>query len=73
MTRSPHYRRTRILCDYIPGFRAHWKVQTLTRELHDATEALGNEPTEENWRWLQDVRERLAAAREPTKVAGWLP
>ena len=39
----------------------HRKSRTLNRELKDAEQALGTEPTEENLMWLRDVQERLAA------------
>ena len=39
----------------------HRKSSTLNRELKDAEQALGTEPTEENLMWLRDVQERLAA------------
>ena len=39
----------------------HRKSRTLNRELKEAEQALGTEPTEENLMWLRDVQERLAA------------
>src|SRR5262245_28638823 len=39
----------------------HRKSRTLNRELKDAERALGAEPSEENFAWLKDVQERLAA------------
>jgi DNA primase len=39
----------------------HRKSRTLNRELKEAEQALGTEPTEENLTWLRDVQERLAA------------
>lgn len=39
----------------------HRKSRTLHRELKDAERALGTEPSDENFAWLRDVQERLAA------------
>lgn len=39
----------------------HHKARTLNRELKEAEQALGSEPSEGNLRWLRDVQERLAA------------
>jgi len=39
----------------------HRKSRTLNRELKDAEQALGSEPTEENLAWLRDVQARLGA------------
>jgi DNA primase len=39
----------------------HRKARTLNRELKDAEQALGAEPSEENLVWLRDVQGRLAA------------
>ena len=39
----------------------HRKSRTLNRELKEAERALGSEPSEENFAWLKDVQERLAA------------
>lgn len=39
----------------------HRKARTLNRELKDAEQALGSDPSEENLRWLRDVQERIAA------------
>lgn len=39
----------------------HHKDRTLHKELKEAERAYGDTPTEENWRWLQDVLERRAA------------
>jgi DNA primase len=39
----------------------HRKSRTLNRELKDAERALGTEPSDENFAWLRDVQERLAA------------
>jgi DNA primase len=39
----------------------HRKTGTLHKELKDAEQALGNEPSEANLAWLRDVQERLAA------------
>ncbi|BAT58487.1 DNA primase [Variibacter gotjawalensis] len=39
----------------------HHKDRTLHKELNEAERTYGNMPTEENWRWLQDVLERRAA------------
>ena len=38
----------------------HRKQRTLHRELKDAEQALGTEPSEENLRWLRDVQGRLS-------------
>jgi len=39
----------------------HRKTRTLHRELKDAEHALGADPSDENFGWLRDVQERLAA------------
>jgi DNA primase len=39
----------------------HRKQRTLNKELKDAEQALGAEPTDANLGWLRDVQERLAA------------
>jgi DNA primase len=39
----------------------HRKSRTLNRELKDAEQALGAEPSDENLAWLRDVQGRLAA------------
>ena len=39
----------------------HHKARTLNRELKEAEQALGSEPSEGNLQWLRDVQERLAA------------
>lgn len=39
----------------------HRKQATLNRELKEAERALGHEPSEENFRWIKDLQERLAA------------
>jgi len=39
----------------------HRKSRTLHKELKDAEQALGSEPSEENLAWLRDVQARLAA------------
>jgi DNA primase len=39
----------------------HRKARTLHKELRDAERALGDEPSEKNFAWLQDVRGRLSA------------
>jgi DNA primase len=39
----------------------HRKARTLNRELKEAEQALGAEPSEANLAWLRDVKERLAA------------
>jgi DNA primase len=38
----------------------HRKARTLNRELRDAERALGDEPSEKNFAWLRDIRERLS-------------
>lgn len=38
----------------------HHKARTLNRELKEAEQALGSDPSEGNLRWLRDVQERLA-------------
>jgi DNA primase len=40
--------------------RLHQKKRTLSRELREAEAALGAEPTDANFTWLQDVQRRLA-------------
>jgi DNA primase len=40
----------------------HRKARTLHKELKAAEQALGSEPSEENFLWLKDVQGRLAAA-----------
>jgi DNA primase len=39
----------------------HRKTRTLHKELKSAEQALGSEPSEENFLWLRDVQDRLAA------------
>lgn len=39
----------------------HRKTRTLHRELKEAERALGDDPSEENFTWLRDVRTRLLA------------
>src|SRR6266487_1894291 len=39
----------------------HRRTRTLHKELKSAEQALGSEPNEENFLWLRDVQERLAA------------
>ena len=39
----------------------HRKQRTLHRELKEAERALGEAPSDENLRWLQDLKERLTA------------
>jgi DNA primase len=39
----------------------HRRTRTLHKELKAAEQALGSEPGEENFLWLRDVQERLAA------------
>src|SRR5712692_4510637 len=39
----------------------HRQWNSLTRELRDAEQALGQEPNEANYSWLQDVKARLSA------------
>jgi DNA primase len=39
----------------------HRRSRTLHKELKSAEQALGSEPNEENFLWLRDVQERLAA------------
>lgn len=39
----------------------HRKSRTLHKELKDAEQALGSEPSEENLAWLRDIQGRLAA------------
>ena len=39
----------------------HRKSRTLHKELKDAVQALGTEPSEENLAWLRDIQDRLAA------------
>jgi DNA primase len=39
----------------------HRKSRTLHKELKDAEQALGSEPSEENLAWLRDIQARLAA------------
>ena len=39
----------------------HRRTRTLNKELKSAEQALGSEPNEENFLWLRDVQERLAA------------
>ena len=38
----------------------HRQHHSLLRELKDAEQALGREPTEANYSWLQDVKARLS-------------
>ena len=38
----------------------HRQWHCLTKELRDAEQALGQDPTEANYSWLQDVKARLA-------------
>jgi DNA primase len=38
----------------------HHKARTLNKELKEAEQALGEEPSEANFAWLQDVQQRLA-------------
>ncbi|WP_127090711.1 DNA primase [Aquabacter cavernae] len=40
----------------------HLKAYALSRELRDAEQQLGDDPSEANFAWLRDVRERLSAA-----------
>ena len=40
----------------------HRRTRALHKELKSAEQALGSEPSEENFLWLCDVQERLAAA-----------
>ncbi|WP_341989506.1 DNA primase [Azorhizobium sp. AG788] len=40
----------------------HRKAYTLSRELREAERSLGEDPSEANFAWLRDVRERLSAA-----------
>lgn len=40
--------------------RLHQKKRTLSRELREAEAALGAEPTNANFAWLQDIQRRLA-------------
>ena len=39
----------------------HRRTRTLHKELKSAEQALGSDPNEENFLWLRDVQERLAA------------
>src|SRR5205085_11391914 len=39
----------------------HRKTRTLNKELKEAEQALGTDPSEENLAWLRDVQGRLAA------------
>lgn len=39
----------------------HLKAYTLSRELREAEQQLGDDPSEANFAWLRDVRERLSA------------
>ncbi|MEW6255644.1 MAG: DNA primase [Pseudomonadota bacterium] len=39
----------------------HLKAYALSRELRDAEQHLGDDPSEANFAWLRDVRERLSA------------
>lgn len=39
----------------------HLKAYALSRELRDAEQQLGDDPSEANFAWLRDVRERLSA------------
>lgn len=39
----------------------HRKAHTLSRELKEAERSLGDDPSEANFAWLRDVRERLSA------------
>jgi DNA primase len=39
----------------------HRQWHSLIKELKDAEQALGQEPTEANHSWLQDVKARLSA------------
>jgi len=39
----------------------HRRTRTLHKELKAAEQALGREPSEEDFLWLRDVQERLAA------------
>ncbi|MEW6124031.1 MAG: DNA primase [Pseudomonadota bacterium] len=39
----------------------HLKAYALSRELRDAEQQLGDDPSEANFEWLRDVRERLSA------------
>ncbi|WP_029004948.1 DNA primase [Azorhizobium doebereinerae] len=40
----------------------HRKAYTLSRELREAERSLGDDPSDANFAWLRDVRERLSAA-----------
>jgi DNA primase len=39
----------------------HRKAHALSRELREAERSLGDDPSEQNFAWLRDVRERLSA------------
>jgi DNA primase len=39
----------------------HRRTRSLNRELKDAERALGDDPSEQNFAWLQDVQGRLSA------------
>jgi DNA primase len=39
----------------------HRRARTLHKELREAERALGDEPSEKNFAWLQDVQGRLSA------------
>jgi len=41
-------------------FTLHRQWHSLIKELRDAEQALGREPTEANYSWLQDVKQRLS-------------
>jgi DNA primase len=50
-----------VACWWSHVVTLHRKARTLNKELKEAEQALGSEPSEENLQWLRDVQERLSA------------
>ena len=50
-----------VACWWTHVVTLHRKSRTLNRELQEAEQALGREPSDANLTWLRDVQERLAA------------
>lgn len=53
---------TDVLATWKQLVALHHQWHSLLRELRDAETALGQDPSQSNYSWLQDVKERLAAA-----------
>jgi DNA primase len=49
-----------VLMTWTQLFTLHRQWHSLIKELRDAEQALGREPTEANYSWLQDVKQRLS-------------